>query len=134
MADPPWDIHMELPYGTLTDDEVRNLRIGDIHQELDAVPNNCYYCYYYCYYYIYIYIYIYTHIYTYNLYNIYNVPPLIRTPPNKKAPPPSKLIVPPSKLVVTIFASEGGVLMRGVIVPPSKLIVTIFVPPRGVSY
>merc|ERR1712176_1502981 len=33
MADPPWDIHMELPYGTLTDDEVRNLRIGDIHQD-----------------------------------------------------------------------------------------------------
>mmetsp|Transcript_10457 Transcript_10457/g.18858 ORF Transcript_10457/g.18858 Transcript_10457/m.18858 type:complete len:670 (-) Transcript_10457:29-2038(-) len=33
MADPPWDIHMELPYGTLTDDEVRNLRIGDIHED-----------------------------------------------------------------------------------------------------
>mmetsp|Transcript_112796 Transcript_112796/g.177465 ORF Transcript_112796/g.177465 Transcript_112796/m.177465 type:complete len:468 (+) Transcript_112796:1-1404(+) len=33
MADPPWDIHMELPYGTLTDDEVRNLKIGDIHQD-----------------------------------------------------------------------------------------------------
>ncbi|CAE8638148.1 unnamed protein product [Polarella glacialis] len=32
MADPPWDIHMELPYGTLTDDEVRNLRVGDIHE------------------------------------------------------------------------------------------------------
>lgn len=25
MADPPWDIHMELPYGTMSDDEVRNL-------------------------------------------------------------------------------------------------------------
>jgi len=33
MADPPWDIHMELPYGTLTDDEVRNLRLGDIHED-----------------------------------------------------------------------------------------------------
>ncbi|XP_047449311.1 N6-adenosine-methyltransferase subunit METTL3 [Mugil cephalus] len=27
MADPPWDIHMELPYGTLTDDEMRKLNI-----------------------------------------------------------------------------------------------------------
>eukprot|EP00931_Biecheleriopsis_adriatica_P007566 TRINITY_DN108838_c0_g1_i1.p1 TRINITY_DN108838_c0_g1~~TRINITY_DN108838_c0_g1_i1.p1 ORF type:complete len:711 (+),score=128.79 TRINITY_DN108838_c0_g1_i1:92-2134(+) len=32
MADPPWDIHMELPYGTLTDDEVRNIKVGDIHE------------------------------------------------------------------------------------------------------
>lgn len=30
MADPPWDIHMELPYGTLTDAEMRALRIGDL--------------------------------------------------------------------------------------------------------
>eukprot|EP01006_Ploeotia_vitrea_P026772 TRINITY_DN59719_c0_g1_i1.p1 TRINITY_DN59719_c0_g1~~TRINITY_DN59719_c0_g1_i1.p1 ORF type:complete len:825 (-),score=62.86 TRINITY_DN59719_c0_g1_i1:1614-4088(-) len=28
MADPPWDIHMELPYGTMTDDEMRNMNIG----------------------------------------------------------------------------------------------------------
>uniref|UniRef100_A0A8C5LB09 mRNA m(6)A methyltransferase n=1 Tax=Jaculus jaculus TaxID=51337 RepID=A0A8C5LB09_JACJA len=27
MADPPWDIHMELPYGTLTDDEMHRLNI-----------------------------------------------------------------------------------------------------------
>uniref|UniRef100_A0A3P8T6V7 mRNA m(6)A methyltransferase n=1 Tax=Amphiprion percula TaxID=161767 RepID=A0A3P8T6V7_AMPPE len=27
MADPPWDIHMKLPYGTLTDDEMRKLNI-----------------------------------------------------------------------------------------------------------
>ncbi|CAE7333022.1 unnamed protein product [Symbiodinium natans] len=33
MADPPWDIHMELPYGTLTDEEVKNLNIGDIHED-----------------------------------------------------------------------------------------------------
>eukprot|EP00929_Paragymnodinium_shiwhaense_P033764 TRINITY_DN18482_c0_g1_i1.p1 TRINITY_DN18482_c0_g1~~TRINITY_DN18482_c0_g1_i1.p1 ORF type:complete len:705 (+),score=148.10 TRINITY_DN18482_c0_g1_i1:176-2290(+) len=33
MADPPWDIHMELPYGTLTDEEVKNLRVGDIHED-----------------------------------------------------------------------------------------------------
>jgi mRNA (2'-O-methyladenosine-N6-)-methyltransferase len=30
MADPPWDIHMELPYGTLTDNEMRNLAIGPL--------------------------------------------------------------------------------------------------------
>ena len=24
MADPPWDIHMELPYGTMSDDEMRS--------------------------------------------------------------------------------------------------------------
>uniref|UniRef100_A0A670YXQ0 mRNA m(6)A methyltransferase n=1 Tax=Pseudonaja textilis TaxID=8673 RepID=A0A670YXQ0_PSETE len=27
MADPPWDIHMELPYGTLMDDEMRPLNV-----------------------------------------------------------------------------------------------------------
>uniref|UniRef100_A0A1B6DGV4 mRNA m(6)A methyltransferase n=1 Tax=Clastoptera arizonana TaxID=38151 RepID=A0A1B6DGV4_9HEMI len=27
MADPPWDIHMELPYGTMSDDEMRQLGI-----------------------------------------------------------------------------------------------------------
>ena len=27
MADPPWDIHMELPYGTMSDDEMRQLNI-----------------------------------------------------------------------------------------------------------
>eukprot|EP01118_Nematostelium_gracile_P013153 TRINITY_DN4935_c0_g1_i3.p1 TRINITY_DN4935_c0_g1~~TRINITY_DN4935_c0_g1_i3.p1 ORF type:complete len:426 (+),score=101.48 TRINITY_DN4935_c0_g1_i3:430-1707(+) len=27
MADPPWDIHMNLPYGTMSDDEMRNLNI-----------------------------------------------------------------------------------------------------------
>ncbi|CAH8533122.1 unnamed protein product [Schistosoma turkestanicum] len=27
MADPPWDIHMELPYGTMSDDEMRRLDI-----------------------------------------------------------------------------------------------------------
>lgn len=27
MADPPWDIHMELPYGTMSDDEMRALNI-----------------------------------------------------------------------------------------------------------
>ena len=45
--------------------------------------------------------------------------------------PPSKLIVPPSKSIVTIFASEGGVLMRGEIVPPSKLIVKKESAPKG---
>ena len=28
MADPPWDIHMELPYGTLTDEEMQVLFIA----------------------------------------------------------------------------------------------------------
>jgi mRNA m6A methyltransferase catalytic subunit len=27
MADPPWDIHMELPYGTMADEEMRKLNI-----------------------------------------------------------------------------------------------------------
>lgn len=32
MADPPWDIHMELPYGTMADDEMRNLNIPSLQQ------------------------------------------------------------------------------------------------------
>ncbi|KAF9616442.1 hypothetical protein IFM89_029696 [Coptis chinensis] len=27
MADPPWDIHMELPYGTMADEEMKNLNV-----------------------------------------------------------------------------------------------------------
>jgi len=30
MADPPWDIHMELPYGTMQDAEMRAMRIQDL--------------------------------------------------------------------------------------------------------
>jgi mRNA (2'-O-methyladenosine-N6-)-methyltransferase len=30
MADPPWDIHMELPYGTMSDDEMRQLPVPDL--------------------------------------------------------------------------------------------------------
>eukprot|EP01084_Bolivina_argentea_P078574 142594_1 len=30
MADPPWDIHMELPYGTLTDEEMLTLGVGEL--------------------------------------------------------------------------------------------------------
>jgi len=33
MADPPWDIHMELPYGTLSDDEMRQLSIPVLQDE-----------------------------------------------------------------------------------------------------
>lgn len=33
MADPPWDIHMDLPYGTMTDDEMRSLRVDLIQDE-----------------------------------------------------------------------------------------------------
>ncbi|KAJ3160565.1 N6-adenosine-methyltransferase subunit mettl3 [Geranomyces michiganensis] len=30
MADPPWDIHMNLPYGTMTDDEMRAMPISQL--------------------------------------------------------------------------------------------------------
>eukprot|EP00736_Rhodelphis_marinus_P004070 Rmarinus@m.7260 len=30
MADPPWDIHMDLPYGTMGDDEMRNLKVPQL--------------------------------------------------------------------------------------------------------
>jgi len=33
MADPPWDIHMELPYGTMTDDEMRNMGIEKLQDD-----------------------------------------------------------------------------------------------------
>ncbi|XP_071542409.1 N(6)-adenosine-methyltransferase catalytic subunit METTL3 [Panulirus ornatus] len=33
MADPPWDIHMELPYGTMSDVEMRQLNIPTIQDE-----------------------------------------------------------------------------------------------------
>lgn len=33
MADPPWDIHMELPYGTMSDDEMRQLNIPALQDE-----------------------------------------------------------------------------------------------------
>ncbi|XP_051778261.1 N6-adenosine-methyltransferase subunit METTL3 [Erpetoichthys calabaricus] len=33
MADPPWDIHMELPYGTLTDDEMRKLNVPALQDD-----------------------------------------------------------------------------------------------------
>ncbi|XP_045588812.1 N6-adenosine-methyltransferase subunit METTL3 [Procambarus clarkii] len=33
MADPPWDIHMELPYGTMSDDEMRQLNIPIMQDE-----------------------------------------------------------------------------------------------------
>lgn len=33
MADPPWDIHMELPYGTMSDDEMRALGIPALQEE-----------------------------------------------------------------------------------------------------
>ncbi len=34
MADPPWDIHMELPYGTMSDDEMRQLNIPALQVRL----------------------------------------------------------------------------------------------------
>ncbi|KAJ3414214.1 N6-adenosine-methyltransferase subunit mettl3 [Chytridiales sp. JEL 0842] len=33
MADPPWDIHMNLPYGTMTDDEMKQMALGDIQED-----------------------------------------------------------------------------------------------------
>ncbi|KAK7483066.1 hypothetical protein BaRGS_00025729 [Batillaria attramentaria] len=33
MADPPWDIHMELPYGTMGDDEMRRLDIPSLQDD-----------------------------------------------------------------------------------------------------
>ena len=33
MADPPWDIHMELPYGTMKDEEMRNMRIKELSDD-----------------------------------------------------------------------------------------------------
>ncbi|XP_077982444.1 N(6)-adenosine-methyltransferase catalytic subunit METTL3-like [Glandiceps talaboti] len=33
MADPPWDIHMELPYGTMQDDEMRHLDVPSLQDE-----------------------------------------------------------------------------------------------------
>lgn len=33
MADPPWDIHMELPYGTMSDDEMRRLPVQKFQDE-----------------------------------------------------------------------------------------------------
>jgi N6-adenosine-specific RNA methylase IME4 len=38
MADPPWDIHMELPYGTMSDDEMRRLPIPS----LQVILTNCF--------------------------------------------------------------------------------------------
>jgi len=33
MADPPWDIHMELPYGTMADEEMRRLDIPSLQND-----------------------------------------------------------------------------------------------------
>ncbi|XP_072013458.1 N(6)-adenosine-methyltransferase catalytic subunit METTL3-like isoform X2 [Amphiura filiformis] len=33
MADPPWDIHMELPYGTMQDDEMRKMNVPLLQDE-----------------------------------------------------------------------------------------------------
>ncbi|XP_055388731.1 LOW QUALITY PROTEIN: N6-adenosine-methyltransferase subunit METTL3-like [Condylostylus longicornis] len=33
MADPPWDIHMDLPYGTMTDNEMKSLRLDQVQDE-----------------------------------------------------------------------------------------------------
>lgn len=33
MADPPWDIHMELPYGTMSDEEMRTLDVPTLQDD-----------------------------------------------------------------------------------------------------
>ena len=40
MADPPWDIHMELPYGTMTDDEMRNLGVEKVQVKLKITKSD----------------------------------------------------------------------------------------------
>ena len=32
-ADPPWDIHMVLPYGTMQDDEMRKMKVPNLQDE-----------------------------------------------------------------------------------------------------
>eukprot|EP00340_Litonotus_pictus_P010376 CAMPEP_0170519930 /NCGR_PEP_ID=MMETSP0209-20121228/5160_1 /TAXON_ID=665100 ORGANISM="Litonotus pictus, Strain P1" /NCGR_SAMPLE_ID=MMETSP0209 /ASSEMBLY_ACC=CAM_ASM_000301 /LENGTH=459 /DNA_ID=CAMNT_0010805929 /DNA_START=326 /DNA_END=1702 /DNA_ORIENTATION=+ len=33
MADPPWDIHMDLPYGTLTDEEMKSIKVQELQTD-----------------------------------------------------------------------------------------------------
>ncbi len=33
MTDPPWEIHQDLPYGTMADDEMRKLNIGCLQDD-----------------------------------------------------------------------------------------------------
>jgi mRNA (2'-O-methyladenosine-N6-)-methyltransferase len=33
MTDPPWEIHQDLPYGTLMDDELRGLNVGCLQDD-----------------------------------------------------------------------------------------------------
>lgn len=33
MADPPWEIHQDLPYGTMQDEEMRQMKIGDLQDD-----------------------------------------------------------------------------------------------------
>ncbi len=33
MADPPWEIHQDLPYGTMADEEMRRLNIGVLQDD-----------------------------------------------------------------------------------------------------
>lgn len=33
MADPPWDIHMDLPYGTLTDEEMKAIKVQELQTD-----------------------------------------------------------------------------------------------------
>ena len=33
MADPPWDIHMELPYGTMKDEEMLELPVKNMSDD-----------------------------------------------------------------------------------------------------
>lgn len=33
LLDPPWDIHMELPYGTMSDDEMRKLPVPCLSED-----------------------------------------------------------------------------------------------------
>ena len=33
MADPPWEIHQDLPYGTMADEEMRRMGLGALQDE-----------------------------------------------------------------------------------------------------
>ena len=33
MADPPWEIHQDLPYGTMADEEMRRMGLGQLQDE-----------------------------------------------------------------------------------------------------
>ena len=33
MSDPPWEIHQDLPYGTMADDEMRKMQVSELQDD-----------------------------------------------------------------------------------------------------